>query len=242
MQSDNSSPETIENTIPVASLQILALGAAAIFAGTLLAAVVLPQWLPDLNASLLGESPKVFWYLSRGSALTSFVLLWASMAFGLLITNRMARLWPGGPAAVDLHQYVSLLGLAFGLFHALILLGDGFIQMNLFQALAPFASQNYEPVWVGLGQVGFYAWLLVVGSFYVRKRIGSKTWRSIHYASFLSFVLVMAHGIFSGSDSGTTWANSMYWLAGGSLLFLVYYRVMVTVGTKPAKPARSMTG
>ena len=40
------------------------------------------------------------------------------MALGLGITNKMARLWPGAPAAFALHEYVSLLGLAFAVFHA----------------------------------------------------------------------------------------------------------------------------
>jgi predicted ferric reductase len=228
-------PNHIESVTPVASLQVLLLGSLAIFAGTMLSAVVLPRWLPGFSASLLGDSPKVFWYLSRGSALVAFLLLWASMAMGLLITNRMARIWPGGPAVFDLHQYVSLLGLGFGLFHALILLGDQYIQMSLFQTLMPFANQNYRPLWVGVGQVAFYTWCLIIGSFYIRKRIGGKTWRWIHYASYLTFGMIMMHGIFSGSDSRSLWANIMYWTSGGSLLFLTYYRVLVTVGATRAK-------
>jgi predicted ferric reductase len=157
------------------------------------------------------------------------------MAFGLVITNRLARLWPGGPAAVDLHQYVSLLGLGFGLFHATILIGDQYIKLDLLRVLVPFAAQSYRPVWVGLGQIGFYIWGLLVGSFYLRKRIGTKTWRWIHFSSFLTFALVMVHGIASGTDSRTFWASAMYWAAGGSLLFLLYYRILVTVGTGRAK-------
>ncbi len=228
-------PQDIESTNPVAGIQVLLLGALAIIVGTLLAAVILPGWLPDLAASILGDSPKVYWYLSRGSALVAYFLLWMSMAFGLIITNRIARVWPGGATAVDLHQYTSLLGLGFGLFHALILLGDRFIQMNIFQILVPFNSQNYQPVWVGLGQIAFYAWLIIVGSFYLRKQLGGKTWRSIHYASFLAFALVTAHGLFSGTDGSAVWASAIYWIAGGSLLFLLYYRIMVTVGSRSAQ-------
>jgi predicted ferric reductase len=99
----------------------------AALVGALGAVLLLPAWLPGLSQSLLGAEPKAYWYLARASAGVAFGLLWLSMVFGLLITNRMARLWPGGPAAFDLHQHASLLGLAFGLFHALILLGDGYM-------------------------------------------------------------------------------------------------------------------
>ncbi len=165
------------------------------------------RWLPGLTTSIIGETPKVFWYLSRGSAMVAFVMLWASMALGLVITNRLARLWPGGPAAFDLHQYLSLLGLGFALFHATILIGDEYIQFDLLRVLTPFASQAYKPAWVGLGQVGFYIWALLVGSFYIRKQIGNKTWRWIHFSSFLTFALVLVHGIASGTDSQAQWAN-----------------------------------
>jgi hypothetical protein len=61
--------------------------------------LVLTSWLPNMAFSLNGEAPKVFWYLARATAFASLSLLWVSMALGLSITNKMARLWPGAPAA-----------------------------------------------------------------------------------------------------------------------------------------------
>jgi hypothetical protein len=89
----NSSNE-IDSIKPLASLKAISLGAVIILIGMLVLAVVIPNWLPGLTSSLLGESPKVFWYLSRGSAMVAFTLLWMSMVIGLVITNRMARAWP----------------------------------------------------------------------------------------------------------------------------------------------------
>ena len=229
----NHDPEMVT---PVASLRALLIGLLAIVAGTLLAAVVVPRWVPGLSASILSDSPKIYWYLSRGSAFVAFILLWLSMVFGLMITNRVARIWPGGPIAFDLHQYFSLLGLGFGLFHALILTGDRYIKAGLVQVILPFAYQNYKPIWVGIGQLAFYAWVIVVASFYIRKQLGNKTWRLVHFASFLVFSLALVHGLVSGTDSSTIWANIIYWFAGGSLLLLLFYRILVTVGNK--KPQR----
>jgi predicted ferric reductase len=227
-----STYDEIDSVSPAASLQVLFLGTLAIIFGALVAAVVLPAWLPGLTTSLFGKARQVFWLLSRGTAMVGFILLWISMALGILITNRLAKLWPGGPAAFDLHQYTSLLGIGFGLFHALILLGDQYLRPSLFQILVPFANVNYRPVWVGMGQLAFYTWVLLVGSFYVRKQLGNKTWRLIHFVSFLTFALVMAHGILSGTDSSTGWAGLMYWAAGGTTLLLLFYRILTTVGVK----------
>ena len=96
------------------------------------------------------------------------------MALGLGITNKMARLWPGAPATFAIHEYVSLLGMAFALFHALVLLGDHYINFTLAQVLMPFATVDYRPLWVGIGQLGFYLWVIVVISFYIRPIIGQK--------------------------------------------------------------------
>jgi predicted ferric reductase len=210
--------------------------------GTLLASVLLPSMAPNLAATLLGSDPKAFWYLSRGSAFVSMSLLWLSMALGLSITNKMARTWPGAPAAFAIHEYVSLLGLAFAIFHALVLMGDHYIKFTLAQILVPFAAVAYKPLLVGLGQVGFYIWLLVALSFYVRSRIGPKAWRAIHYISFLSYCVALYHGISSGTDTKMAWAQYYYWISGASLIFLLMHRIVVTITAKFSKPApRSRT-
>jgi predicted ferric reductase len=211
---------------PAMAFHTLFLMLLAIAAGVFVAVVALPAWLPSLSASLLGAQPKVYWYLSRSSAIVAYLLLWLSMATGIGITNKLAQIWPGGPTAFDLHQYTSLLGLGFALFHALILIGDQYIGYSVGQVLAPFASANYRPVWVGLGQIGWYILALVSLTFYVRRAIGYRLWRLIHFLSFAAFLLALLHGLWSGSDSASAWARGMYWASGGSLLFLTSYRAL----------------
>ena len=91
---------------------------------------------------------------------------------------------------------------------------------------------------MGIGQLGFYLWIIVAFSFYVRKQMGTRTWRLVHYASFLSFAMAMLHGILSGTDAATTWAGNMYWISGAVLLFLFIYRVLV-ITFKMASSKRS---
>jgi predicted ferric reductase len=230
--------DSLEANPPVVSLHTLFIVLLGILSGVLLATRLLPALLPGLTTSLLGEAPKAFWYLSRGSAMTAYLLLWLSMVFGLLITNRMARLWPGGPAAVDLHQFISLLGIGFALFHGLILMGDQYIQFSLAQIFVPFASQAYRPFAVGIGQVGFYLWAIVAFSFYVRRKIGSKTWRLVHFASFLAFAAALFHGMTSGTDTGSIWAILLYSASGIILLFLILYRILIAGDKEHHRPRK----
>jgi predicted ferric reductase len=220
-------PDVLDTLPPAMSIQNLLVVLLTVVAGVLFALNLVPAWLPGLSFSISGTAPKIFWFLSRGSAIAAFWILWLSMAMGVIITNKMAQIWPGIPPAYEIHQYTSLLGLAVGLFHALILTGDKYINYTAFQVLVPFASQSYRPLWVGIGQLAFYSWLIIVLSFYARKRIGKKAWRLIHFASYASFLGEMLHAVFSGSDSAAWWARSLYWTSGAILLFLTIYRVLI---------------
>lgn len=195
-------------------------------AGTALAIIVIPIWVPILGASLVGTDAKAYWYLSRASGIAAFLLLWVSMASGLLISNKMARTWPGGFAAFDLHQFSSLLALGFTLFHAFILLGNHYIEYNLAQLLVPFAGSSYRPNWTGIGQVALYLSVLVSFTFYVRRQIGYRMWRLIHFLSYALFLMALVHGIYSGTDSSSVWVSWMYWLTGTSLIALNINRIV----------------
>ena len=231
------------------NIQTFLLFLVAMTVGLLVAVLLLPTWMPNLSFSLDSAEPKAYWYLSRATAFVSLSLLWLSMALGLGITNKMARIWPGAPATFAIHEYVSLLGLAFALFHALVILGDKYINFTLVQLLTPFSTLDYKPFWVGLGQLGFYLWALVALSFYIRPVIGQKFWRALHYLSFGMYMLGLFHGIFSGSDSSLGWAQQYYWFSGASLLFLFFVRIISVImdfifpqKRRPAPAARPTQG
>jgi len=226
MPVNSSEPVEYESSVNIQSFLTFLV---AMTLGLLVAVLILPSWLPNMSFSLSGDAPKAYWYLSRATAFVSLSLLWLSMALGLGITNKMARLWPGAPAAFALHEYVSLLGLAFAVFHAVVILGDDYINFTLLQLLIPFSTVDYRPFWVGLGQLAFYTWVILVISFYIRPIIGQKSWRFLHYASFGLYLMGIFHGLFSGTDTSAAWAQNYYWISSGSLIFLLMYRLLAIV-------------
>jgi predicted ferric reductase len=235
MKNSRSGPDL--DAIPAMSFLSLITLLLASAAGAIAALILLPAALPGLSQSLLGPEPKAFWYLARSSAWVAYGLLWLSMVLGLMITTKAARLWPGGPAAYDIHQFVSLLAMAVAMFHGLILTGDRYIGFSLVQVFIPFSNPAYRPFWVGLGQIGFYSLAIVGLSFYVRRKLTPRVWRLIHYLSFLSFLFVLIHGIASGTDSAQPWAVLLYWFTGGSVLFLTMYRIALAVPEPAPAPA-----
>ena len=202
----------------------LAGGMLAFFLGALL--------LPTLAQSGAATDTHTFWYMSRASGIIAFVFLWLSMLMGLIKTTNLIPRGKSSAIAIDLHQFVSLAGLFFSLFHGVILLWDPYIAMTLGQMLVPFTVFNYRPLNVGAGQISLYLWAVLVLSSSVRKSIGRATWRMLHYLSFGVFWLVLLHGISAGSDSGTAGMQILYWSSAGSIVFLTTYRILSAIFIK----------
>jgi predicted ferric reductase len=221
MKSSSYIPENVTGQ-KKSSFSLYLLGGAL---GLALSAVALPWILPGLVQSLIGTDVKAFWYLSRGLAIMSYLMIWFSVVWGILMTTRLSRVWPGHAFTADLHKFISILGLGLATLHGLILMGDKYMNLSLAQVFIPFSVQNYRPFWVGLGQISLYLLALVVVSFYIRKALGQKLWRLIHYLSFFTFFAVLIHGLAAGSDTMTAGMFFVYYLSGTIVVFLTFYRI-----------------
>lgn len=203
-------------------------------AGGIAAYFGVQYWLPNLSASVLGQDQQFYWFLSRATAIVAYLLLWLNMTLGVGITSKLANVFPGGAVSADLHQYLSILGLGFAAFHGLILIGDPYLHYSLVQLLVPFGSAIYRPFWVGLGQMALYMWGFVYLSTLIKKQIGRRTWRFVHYFSFIVFGGTLLHGIMAGTDSGTPWMNALYWSTGSIFMSALFYRIVTSKQPRPA--------
>jgi predicted ferric reductase len=82
---------------------------------------------------------------------------------------------------------------------------------------------------VGVGQLAFYLMLVVYGSFYVRRHLGQRGWRLLHYTTFLALVGATVHGLMSGTDTSASWAMWSYAGASIAVVFLLGYRIALAV-------------
>jgi methionine sulfoxide reductase heme-binding subunit len=179
-----------------------------------------------------------FWYISRAAGLTAYVLLALNVCLGLMVRTRAVDWLLARWRAFDLHQFTALLALGFVLLHIFSLLGDHFIGFSVGQLLLPLAS-DYRPPAVALGIVAFYLIAGIIASFYLRRLLGYRAWRAIHYLTFAAFFLTLAHGILAGSDSSAPWAMLLYWAGGVSVAGLTVWRfALAGRGTTAAAPHR----
>lgn len=148
------------------------------------------------------------WMFSRATGLLAYVALSIDVVAGLLVSTRSDRWIPRGQL-VDIHGWLSPLALALVFAHGVVLLADGYIRFDVVDLFVPFASSRW-PLVVGVGVLAGYLILVVHLSFGMRKRIGTTTWRRLHYLSFAAFVLVTIHAIAAGTDRGNPWFASVY--------------------------------
>jgi DMSO/TMAO reductase YedYZ heme-binding membrane subunit len=166
-----------------------------------------------------------YWYLSRASGFVAYLLLWGSVAWGLLLSSKIGKGWLRPPALLDAHQFLSNVAVGFTLFHGLILMGDHYLSFPLQAILLPFAG-DYKPALVAAGQLGLWLSVLLVISFYVRKRLGQRLWRTIHYSSFLAYWVVLLHSVLIGTDSKLLGVQFLYLATGSAVFFLTVYRIL----------------
>lgn len=165
-----------------------------------------------------------FWYLTRASGFVAHLLLFTSVALGLLLTGGSAGLKRYD--VYDLHRFLAILTSAFTLFHLLIVLPDAYIGFSLSELLVPFVSP-YRPVYMALGLLGFYLMLLTVVSFYSMPLVPYAWWRRLHYGTFAVFAMALAHGLGAGTDTESPWALALYGATGAIVLLLTARRVLI---------------
>ncbi len=150
--------------------------------------------------------------------LVAYLLLWLSTAWGLAVSSKITDTLLHRAYTYDFHQFISLLAIGFMILHFSVLYLDRYLPFSVVQVLVPFTS-TYRPVWVGIGIISFYIMLLVTVTFYMRRRIGVKAFRSIHVLSLVGYLGATLHGLFAGTNSPLV---SMQLLYKGSFLVIIF--------------------
>ena len=181
-----------------------------------------------LNKLFAANSIQTMWYVTRAAGLTAYLLVWLSTVWGLGVSSKIFDPVLQRVFTYDFHQFLSLLAIGFIILHIVVLAADQYLPFSIAQILVPFIAP-YRPVWVGIGVFGFYLTILVSITFYIRRQIGQKTFRVIHYASFIAFAFSALHGLFAGTDSPLWMTQAMYLVTSLTVVFLTAYRIFASM-------------
>lgn len=193
-----------------------------------------PTALRQLGDVLTSQSGMVPWVSSRLLAFIAYGAITASVIYGLLLSTKLLDAVAHRPITFTLHQDLAAVGLGLAGIHGALLGLDRTVPASIGELAIPFAT-TYRPLWVGFGQLAFWLSAAVVASFYLRRRIGQRAWRLLHYATFLAFVGATAHGIGAGTDSSGP-ARWVYLAATVAVVFLLTYRIATAIVSRGGRP------
>ncbi len=178
-----------------------------------------------------------WWLASRASGITAFLLVSCSVLIGLAMATKILRGRVKPPVLVKLHEHLALAGLVAIAVHAITLLGDAWLNPGPVGLLVPF-TMAHEPLFTGLGIIAAYLAALLGLSFYVRRRIGTKRWRSLHRLTLVVYVLGVIHTLGAGTDAATPWLQAILLLTGAPILFLTLLRWLPDFAPRPEPEPR----
>jgi sulfoxide reductase heme-binding subunit YedZ len=166
-----------------------------------------------------------FWILARAGGITAYVLLTASVLAGLVLKSRPLGARLRAAAVADTHRTLALLGLGFVALHGLTLVLDSTVRITLLALLIPGLT-GYRPLATALGVLAAELMVLVYASFSLRKRIGARNWRRLHWATYGVFALATVHGLTAGTDTSRPWVLGLYLGAVGAVATATTWRFM----------------
>lgn len=146
-------------------------------------------------------SSELWWYVARSGGIVAWVMLAASVVWGLLLSTKILGPKPRPNWMLDLHRFLGGLAVIFTGVHVVALVLDRYVEFGLVDILVPFAS-SYRPGAVAWGVVSLYLLLAVEVTSLLRKRLSRRMWRSVHSLSFGLFAFSTIHGLAAGTDAG----------------------------------------
>jgi predicted ferric reductase len=168
---------------------------------------------------------QIWWYTARSSGVVAWIMLTASVLFGLTLSTRAFGTRPRPNWLLDLHRFLGGAAVVFTGAHLASLALDTFVSFGPLELFVPFAS-SYRPTAVAWGIVSFYALLAIEITSLLRKHLSKRAWRATHYASFPLFVMATVHAVTAGTDSSTTLLRAAVLGSAAAVAALSAVRVM----------------
>ncbi|HEX5695081.1 MAG TPA: ferric reductase-like transmembrane domain-containing protein [Acidimicrobiia bacterium] len=175
------------------------------------------------------------WAIIRGSGIAAFALLSASVIWGLLVSSKLIARFVRAKPLTWFHESLGIGALLATVVHVFVISIHDFLDFSWAEILIPGMS-GWRPLPIALGTLAMYGLGVIVVSFYVRKWIGQKTWRAIHFGAFGVFLSSLIHGIQAGSDSASPVVLGLYAGATIAIFGLVAHR-LVPIGADPTEAA-----
>ena len=181
-------------------------------------------------------NPQLWWFLARWSGMIAWLMLTASVIWGVVLSTKAFSQHRRPAWLRDLHAWLGGLTVFFEALHVFALWADSYVQFDLADLAVPYAI-DWKPGAVAMGIVA--AWLLVAVQFtsLAMARLPRVVWRIIHFTSYATFWLTSLHAAYAGTDRVT---GPYQITAVASIIAVVWsmiYRVTHRRSPRPSPPA-----
>jgi methionine sulfoxide reductase heme-binding subunit len=78
------------------------------------------------------------------------------------------------------------------------------VSISWLNAFIPFTG-SYRPMWLGLGAVAGDLLIALIITSLLRKHIGYRVWRAVHWLAYACWPTAVLHGLTIGSDRRSAW-------------------------------------
>jgi methionine sulfoxide reductase heme-binding subunit len=167
---------------------------------------------------------EAMWAFGRMSGVISLMLLTISVVLGILVRSGRPLLVLPRFALAVVHRNIALMATVFLALHVGSLLLDSYAQLNLADTVVPFLGA-YKPFWQGLGTVAVDVLLAVVLTSLLRRRVGQRVFRAIHWLTYALWPLALFHAIGNGTDATGKWFLLLVAGAGAAVGAAVVWRL-----------------
>lgn len=186
-----------------------------------------------------GPDVPVMWWLGRSTGFLGYIAAWFSTLFGVLVAGKSVPTSVLDRGVVlELHRQWSIATLIVMVIHVFLIVTNSHSGVSVWATVIPLASSTLRgPVALGtLASWGFLANAITTAAY---RQLPNWAWRAVHASAFGTFVLVLVHGLYAGTDSQALWVKGMYGITVGILSFAVFYRVHTALSSEMAEAERS---
>lgn len=164
------------------------------------------------------------WMIIRGSGVAAFAALSAATIWGLLVSSKLLGRLVKAKPLTWFHESLGVAALLATSVHVIVLSFHDYLEFTWAEILVPGES-DWRRGAVAFGVVALYGLVIVTGSFYIKKHIGQKTWRLIHFSSLGVFLASLIHGVSAGTDTRTPLMLGLYLGSSGVVAVLLASRL-----------------
>ena len=179
-----------------------------------------------------------WWFLTRASGLVAWLMLTASVLWGIVVSSGAFPKHRQPRWLLALHRWLGGLTLSFLAVHLGALLLDGYVGFGIADVTVPYAT-DWRPGAVALGILAMWLLVAVELTSLAMRRLPRRAWRRVHLTSYVVFWSTSLHAAFAGTDASTRIYRIGAAISIVAVVGALSYRI---ASRRAARPPRNRAG